>query len=83
MTNEAYHINYVLEQLDLAAKYRQRVSVKAWKKENGEVADYSGWIPTGSHWRGGIHRLANPVNGQVRAVIDVLIFEFNGHPVYL
>lgn len=80
---EAYHINYVLEQLDLAAKYRQRVHLKAWKKKNGEVADYSGWIPTSGHWRGGIHRLMNPVNGQVRAVIDVLIFEFNGHTVYL
>ena len=80
---EAYHINYVLEQLDLAAKYRQKVRVKAWQKENGEVVDYTGWIPTGSHWRGGIHRLMNPINGQVRAVIDVLIFEFNGHSVYL
>lgn len=80
---EAYHINYVLEQLDLAAKYRQRVHLKAWKKENGEVADYSGWIPTSGHWRGGIHRLMNPVNGQVRAVVDALIFEFNGHSVYL
>lgn len=80
---EALHINYVLEQLDLAAKYRQKVQLKAWKKENAEVVDYSGWIPVGSHWRGGIHRLMNPVNGQVRAVIDVLIFEFNGHTVYL
>ncbi len=80
---EALHINYVLEQLDLAAKYRQRVQLKAWKKENAEVVDYSGWIPTSGHWRGGIHRLMNPANGQVRAVIDVLIFEFNGHTVYL
>ncbi len=79
---EAYHINYVLEQLDLAAKYRQKVSVKAWKKD-GEVVDYTGWVPTSGHWRGGIHRLQNPVNNQVRAVIDVLIFEFNGHSVYL
>lgn len=80
---EALYINYVLEQLDLAAKYRQKVQLKAWKKENGEVVDYSGWIPTSGHWRGGIHRLMNPRNGQVRAVIDVLIFEFNGHSVYL
>ncbi len=80
---EAIHINYVLEQLDLAAKYKQRVRLKAWKKENAEVVDYSGWIPTSGHWRGGIHRLMNPVNGQVRAVVDVLIFEFNEHPVYL
>ena len=82
MAKEAYHINYVLEQLDLAAKYRQKVSVRAWKKD-GEEVNYMGWIPTSGHWRGGIHRLANPVNGQVRAVVDVLIFEFNGHQVYL
>jgi len=82
MKREAIHINYVLEQLDLAAKYKQRVLLKAWKKD-GNVVDYSGWIPVGSHWRRGIHRLLNPVNGEVRAVIDVLIFEYNGQPVYL
>ncbi|MDO4984390.1 MAG: maintenance system killer protein [Prevotella sp.] len=79
---DALHINYVLEQLDLAAKYKQRVQLKAWKKDGNEV-DYDGWIPVGSHWRRGIHRLMNPVNGEIRAVIDVLIFEFNGHTVYL
>ena len=52
-------------------------------KKDGNAVDYSGWMPTGSHWRRGIHRLMNPVNGQVRAVIDVLIFEYNGQPVYL
>lgn len=82
MKKEAYHINYVLEQIDLAAKYGQRVNIRAWKK-NGEEVDYAGWIPTSGHWRGTIHRLKNPVNGQVRAVIDVLIYEYNGHPVYL
>ena len=79
---EALHINYVLEQLDLAAKYGQRVNVHAWKR-NGEIVEYNGWISTGGYWRGGIHRLKNPVNGEIRAVIDVLIFEYNGHPVYL
>ena len=83
MNKEALHINYVLEQLDLAGKYKQRVHLKAWKKENGEVVEYDRWVPLTGHWRGGIHRLINPVNGQVRAVIDVLIFEFNGHSVYL
>lgn len=82
MNKEALHINYVLEQMDLAAKYRQRVSVKAWKKD-GNGVEYAGWIPTSGHWRGGIHRLMNPANGEIRAVIDVLIYEFNGHQVYL
>ena len=82
MNKEAFHINYVLEQLDLAAKYRQKVHLKAWKKDGNEV-DYIGWLPLTGHWRGGIHRLMNPQNGEVRAVIDVLIYEFNGHTVYL
>lgn len=82
MTKEALHINYVLEQLDVAAKYHQKVELKAWKKDGNEV-DYIGWLPLTGHWRGGIHRLMNPVNGEVRAVIDVLIYEFNGHTVYL
>lgn len=82
MAQEAIHINYALQLLDLAAKYRQKVDLRAWKK-NGEEVHYSGWIPVGSHWRRGIHRLMNPVNGQVRTVIDVLIFELNGHTVYL
>lgn len=80
---EALHINYVLEQLDLAGKYHQKVNVRVWKKENGEIVDFLGWIPLTGHWRRGIHRLMNPANGQIRAIVDVLIFEFNGHTVYL
>ena len=79
---EALHLNEVLQLLDKAGKERRKVNVRAWKKDGNEV-DYSGWIPLTGHWRGGIHRLMNPVNGEVRAVIDVLIFEFNGHTVYL
>lgn len=79
---EALHINEVLQLLDKAGKERRKVNVRAWKKDGNEV-DYSGWIPLTGHWRGGIHRLMNPVNGEVRAVIDVLIYEFNGHTVYL
>lgn len=82
MANQALHINVVLQLLDQAGKERKKVDVRAWKKDGNEV-DYLGWIPLTGHWRGGIHRLANPVNGEVRAVIDVLIYEFNGHPVYL
>lgn len=59
MNKEAFHINYVLEQLDLAAKYKQRVRLKAWKKD-GNIVDYSGWIPTSGHWRGGIHLADEP-----------------------
>lgn len=79
---EALHINEVLQLLDKASKERKKVNVRAWKKDGNEV-DYIGWLPLTGHWRGGIHRLMNPQNGEVRAVIDVLIYEFNGHTVYL
>ena len=52
-------------------------------EKDGNEVDYIGWLPLTGHWRGGIHRLMNPENGEVRAVIDVLIYEFNGHTVYL
>ena len=79
---EALHINEVLQLLDKAGKERRKVNVRAWKKDGNEV-DYLGWLPLTGHRRGGIHRLMNPENGEVRAVIDVLIYEFNGHTVYL
>ena len=79
---EALHINEVLQLLDKAGKERKKVNVRAWKKDGNEV-DYIGWLPLTGHWRGGFHRLMNPQNGEVRAVIDVLICEFNGHTVYL
>ena len=79
---EALHINEVLQLLDKAGKERKKVNVRAWKKDGNEV-DYIGWLPLTGHGRGGIHRLMNPINGDVRAVIDVLIYEFNGHTVYL
>lgn len=79
---EAVHINEVLQLLDKAGKEHKKVNVRAWKKDGNEV-DYIGWLPLTGHWRGGTHRLMNPINGDVRAVIDVLIYEFNGHTVYL
>jgi hypothetical protein len=82
MAKEALHINVVLQLLDKAAHDNALVNVRAWKKD-GEAVDYLGWRPTSGYWRGGIHRLMNPVNGEIRAVIDVLIYELNGHPVYL
>lgn len=79
---EAIHINVVQQLLDKAARDSQLVNVRAWRKD-GEAVNYLGWQPTSGHWRGGLHRLRNPQNGEIRAVIDVLIYELNGHPVYL
>ena len=49
----------------------------------GELRRYDGWQVISSHWRGGTHNLLNPSSGQKRKVIDVMMFEINGHPIYL
>jgi hypothetical protein len=81
-TKKAMHINDALHLLERAAKEGTQVNLRAWKKD-GNAVDYMGWQPMGGHWQGGTQRLKNPVNGEIRAVIDVLIYEINGHPVYL
>ena len=68
--------------LDECKRTRERVNVTAMTKE-GEVVRYEGWIVQSSWWNAGTHDLLNPVNGQVRKVRDVLIFDINGHPVYI
>lgn len=48
----------------------------------GNVIEYRGWMVS-SNWRGGWHRIVNPVNNQIRTVPDILIFEINGLSIYL
>lgn len=68
--------------LDVAFESKQRVFVKAWASD-GRIVEYNGWLVSSSNWRGGWHRLMNPANNQVRTVPDMLIFNINGHPIYL
>lgn len=78
----AYHINDVCLLLDKAKADEAAVNLKAWTSD-GRVIDYSGWLVKGGSWRGGFHRLVNPVNGEVRTVPDIYIFNFLGKPVFL
>lgn len=76
------HFNEAMQLLDIARDARQRVSLRAWDS-HGNVIDYRGWLVSSSSWRKGWHRIANPVSSQVRTVPDILIFNVNGHPIYL
>lgn len=82
MAKQAYHINDVCLLLDKAKADEAAVNLQAWTSD-GRVIDYSGWLVKGGSWRGGFHRLMNPVNGEVRTVPDIYIFNFLGKPVFL
>lgn len=82
MAKNAYHINDVCLLLDKAKADEAAVNLQAWTSD-GRVIDYSGWLVKGGSWRGGFHRLVNPVNGEVRTVPDIYIFNFLGKPVFL
>lgn len=82
MPKTAYHINEVCLLLDKAKADEAAVNLQAWTSD-GRVIDYSGWLVKGGSWRGGFHRLMNPVNGEVRTVPDIYIFNFLGKPVFL
>lgn len=68
--------------LDVARESGQKVFVKAWDSK-GNIIEYNGWLVSSSNWRGGWHRLLNPVNNQIRTVPDIFMFNINGHPIYL
>ena len=68
--------------LDVARESGQKVFVKAWDSK-GNIIEYNGWLVSSSNWRGGWHRLLNPVNNQIRTVPDIFMFNINGLPIYL
>lgn len=86
MTNpkikRSYHISEVEFLLDKAKKDGMQVNVEALDS-TGAVNEFYGWYVQGGYWRGGFHRLRNPVNGEIRTVCDVLIIKFNNCSMYL
>ncbi len=81
------HFNDMLKLMDKARIDGACVSLKAWTagKKKGETEDvtYDSWQVLGAHWRGGFHRLRQPISGEVRTVTDIFIHEFMGKRVYL
>jgi hypothetical protein len=68
--------------LDSCTKTHDLVTVKALKAD-GSVMLLEGWMCISGWWVKGSHDFKNPRNGQIRKVRDVLIFNINGHPVYI
>lgn len=71
-----------LQLLDIARESRQKVWITAWDS-NGNIIEYKGWLVSSSNWRGGWHRIVNPVNNEIRTIPDIYIFNINGHSIYL
>ena len=78
----AIHLKEAQLFLDECKVTHELVYVVALTKE-GEIHRYEGWQVISSWWQRGTHDLMNPKNGEKRKVRDVLIFEVNGHPVYI
>ena len=76
------HMKEGQQLLDVARESKQRVNISAWDSQ-GNIVEYNGWLVSSSNWRGGWHRLVNPVNKEIRTVPDIFIFNINGHPIYL
>lgn len=84
MENRPIHFTEMMRVLSLAFQHRQTVTVKAWSiADHGEIIEYRNWYVHGEYWRGGFIRLRNPINGQIRTVPDIFIFELNGRRVFL
>ena len=76
------HMKEGQQLLDMARDTRQRVFVTAWDSQ-GNIIHYDGWLVSSSNWRGGWHRLSNPVSREIRTIPDIFMFNINGHPIYL
>lgn len=72
----------MLTLLSLSHRSGATVNVRAWRSD-GNIVEYSGWLVHHDYWRGGYVRLRNPVNGEIRMVPQIFIFELNNHPIYL
>ncbi len=80
---EAIHINDAMQVMDIAREQHQKVDLVVWEGQTGEIIRYKGWLVSSSSWRGGWHRIINPVNNQIRTVPDIFIISINGQPIYL
>ncbi len=78
----AVHLKEAQLFLDECRRTHELVWLTVLTKE-GRLCRYEGWQVLSSWWRRGTHDFKNPKNGQMRKVRDVLIFEINGHPVYI
>lgn len=83
MEKRAIHINEAMQIMDIARERRQTVNLRVWEMQTGGIIDYKGWMVSSSNWKGGWHRIINPVNNEIRTVPDIFVFELNGLSIYL
>lgn len=76
------YYKYAQKFLDECIKTRELVSLTVLLQD-GTLRRYDGWMVISSHWKGGSHTLKSPTSKEIRKVRDILIFNINGHPIYL
>lgn len=69
--------------LDECAKKHECVTIVALAKDGHKVELGGGWYVTSGHWTAGTHKYRSQKSGEVRQLIDVLLFQVNGHPIYI
>lgn len=75
------HITEMQREMDVARIRNQQVNVSAWEEKTGKRIDYNGWLVQGGHWKGGFHRLRNPLSKEIRTVPDCFVISFMGKQV--
>ena len=78
----AIHLKEAQLFLDDCVRTHEPVWIVALKK-NGELLRLDGWQVSSGYWQKGTHDFRNAQSGQLRKVKDLLIFELNGHPVFI
>lgn len=68
--------------LDECAEKHEAVSIEALARD-GHKIEMNGWTVTSGYTKERTHNFRNPVNGEMRKIIDCLLFYVNGHPVYI
>lgn len=68
--------------LDECAAKHEAVSIVALAHDGHKVV-MNGWTVTSGNSVGRTHNYRNNESGEVRKLSDVLLFEINGHPVYI
>lgn len=68
--------------LDECAAKHEAVSIVALARDGHKVV-MNGWTVTSGNSVGRTHNYRSNESGEVRKIIDVLLFYVNGHPVYI
>lgn len=68
--------------LDECAEKHETVNIMALAHDGHKIV-LKGWTVTSGNSVGRTHNYRNNENGEVRKIIDVLLFYVNGHPVYI